>query len=82
MLRKRYGRAPFDGEGAYRYGGRWSSPGIRLSSASEHQSLALLLAHLPLVAGQISIPGQSFEHTHTYLQTLNLQSLLHGLSKS
>src|SRR5271167_2331747 len=35
-------RTPFDGEGAYRYGGRWSSPGIRLSYASEHQSLAML----------------------------------------
>jgi len=37
-----YGRTPFDGEGAYRYGGRWSSPGTRLSYASEHQSLAML----------------------------------------
>ncbi len=42
VLRKRYGRAPFEGEGSYRYGGRWSSPGVRLSYASEHQSLALL----------------------------------------
>jgi len=42
VLRKKYSRAPFDGEGAYRYGGRWSSPGIRLSYASEHQSLAML----------------------------------------
>ena len=42
MLRRAYGRAPFDGEGAFRYGGRWSSPGIRLSYASEHQSLAML----------------------------------------
>ena len=33
---------PFDGEGAYRYGGRWSSPGTRLSYASGHQSLAML----------------------------------------
>ena len=41
-LRKAYARAPFDGEGAYRYGGRWSSPGTRLSYASEHQSLAML----------------------------------------
>ncbi|MGH9545186.1 MAG: RES domain-containing protein, partial [Terriglobales bacterium] len=29
MLRQAYARAPFDGEGAYRYGGRWSSPGTR-----------------------------------------------------
>lgn len=42
MLRKAYARTPFDGEGAYRYGGRWSSPGTRLSYASEHQSLAML----------------------------------------
>ncbi len=41
-MRRTYARNPFDGEGAYRYGGRWSSPGIRLSYASEHQSLAML----------------------------------------
>jgi RES domain-containing protein len=42
VLRKKYASNPFDGEGAYRYGGRWSSPGVRLSYTSEHQSLALL----------------------------------------
>lgn len=42
MLRTAYARKPFDGEGAYRYGGRWSSPGTRLAYASEHQSLAML----------------------------------------
>ena len=42
VLRRKYARTPFDGEGAYRYGGRWSSLGVRLSYASEHQSLALL----------------------------------------
>jgi RES domain-containing protein len=42
ILRKAYANAPFDGEGAYRYGGRWSSSGTRLSYASEHQSLAML----------------------------------------
>lgn len=42
ILRAAYARAPFDGEGAYRYGGRWSSPGTRLSYTSEHQSLAML----------------------------------------
>jgi RES domain-containing protein len=42
VLRKPFAGVPFDGEGAYRYGGRWSSPGIRLSYASEHQSLAML----------------------------------------
>jgi len=42
VLRKTYAQAPFDGEGAYRYGGRWSSVGSRLSYTSEHESLALL----------------------------------------
>ena len=42
ILRKPYARTPFDGEGAYRFGGRWSSPGVRLAYASEHQSLAML----------------------------------------
>ena len=42
MLRKTFARAPFDGEGAYLYGGRWSSVGTRLSYSSEHQSLAML----------------------------------------
>lgn len=42
VLRAAYARAPFDGEGAYRFGGRWSSPGTRLAYASEHQSLAML----------------------------------------
>ena len=42
ILRKRYAKTPFDGEGASRYGGRWSSPGIRLAYASEHFSLAMI----------------------------------------
>jgi RES domain-containing protein len=42
ILRRKYAQNPFDGEGAYLYGGRWSSPGVRLSYASEHQSLAML----------------------------------------
>lgn len=42
VLRKAFARAPFDGEGAYLYGGRWSSAGTRLAYSSEHQSLAML----------------------------------------
>jgi RES domain-containing protein len=42
VLRAAYARNPFDGEGAFRYGGRWSSPGTRLTYISEHQSLAML----------------------------------------
>ncbi len=42
VLRKAYARSPFDGQGAYLYAGRWSSPGTRLAYTSEHQSLAML----------------------------------------
>lgn len=42
ILRKRYAKTPFDGEGAYRFGGRWSSAGVRLAYTSEHLSLAMI----------------------------------------
>jgi RES domain-containing protein len=42
VVRKAYARTPLDGEGAYRYGGRWSSAGTRLTYTSENQSLAML----------------------------------------
>ncbi|MDX1980480.1 MAG: RES family NAD+ phosphorylase [Bryobacteraceae bacterium] len=42
ILRKPYARYPFDGEGAYRFGGRWSSPGTRVAYASSHMSLAMV----------------------------------------
>lgn len=66
VLRKQYAQAPFDGEGAFRYGGRWSSPGVRLVYASEHQSLAMLeyFVHLmpddlppDLVLAAAQVPG-------------------------
>jgi RES domain-containing protein len=41
ILRKPYSKKPLDGEGSYRFGGRWSSPGTRLAYA-EHVSLAMI----------------------------------------
>ena len=61
----RAAHAALDGEGAFRRGGRWNSPGTRLVYASRHLSLAILeiLVHtgpdtLPdgLVKLEISIP--------------------------
>ncbi len=46
---------PFSGEGSFLYGGRWSSPGTRLSYASTYRSLAVLeyRAHIdPAFASQ------------------------------
>ena len=42
ILRRPYAKAPLDGEGAYRFGGRWSSPGTRVTYTAEHLSLAML----------------------------------------
>jgi RES domain-containing protein len=48
LLRKPFAGTPFDGEGSYRYGGRWSAPGTRIAYTSEHLSLAMIeyLVHL------------------------------------
>lgn len=48
LLRKPFAGAAFDGEGSYRYGGRWSAPGTRIAYTSEHLSLAMIeyLVHL------------------------------------
>ncbi len=42
ILRRRYSKNPLDGEGAYRFGGRWSSVGTRLAYTAEHLSLAMI----------------------------------------
>jgi len=42
ILRKPYAKKPLDGEGAYRFGGRWSSVGTRLAYTARHLSLAMI----------------------------------------
>jgi RES domain-containing protein len=42
ILRRAFSKKPLDGEGAYRFGGRCSSPGIRLAYTAEHLSLAMI----------------------------------------
>jgi RES domain-containing protein len=46
--RKFAGEDPFDGEGSFLFGGRWSSTGKRICYAATHRSLAILeyLAHI------------------------------------
>ena len=48
IFKTKYAATWFDGEGAFRYGGRWNSPGTRLLYAAESLSLAALemLVHL------------------------------------
>lgn len=65
LTRLAFAANPFDGEGSYLFGGRWSSVGTRMAYAAEHLSLAMLeyLAHLDpnrvpddLVLAQAEIP--------------------------
>jgi RES domain-containing protein len=42
ILRKPYSKKPLDGEGAYLFGGRWSSTGTRLAYTAAHLSLAMI----------------------------------------
>jgi hypothetical protein len=48
LLREPFSLTPFDDEGSFRYGGRWSRPGTRVVYTPEHLSLAMLeyLVHL------------------------------------
>lgn len=59
--------ATLDGEGAFRFGGRWNSPGVRVIYTSTHLSLAVLEilvhagpANFPdgLVKLQITVPDR------------------------
>jgi RES domain-containing protein len=42
ISRERYTKNAFDGEGAYRYGGRWNSRGVRVVYLSSSPALAAL----------------------------------------
>jgi RES domain-containing protein len=42
IVRASRAQTAFTGDGAWRYGGRWNSPGVRVVYASEHQSTAAL----------------------------------------
>jgi RES domain-containing protein len=42
IVREPFSKKPLDGEGSYLFGGRWSSPGVRLAYTAEHLSLAIL----------------------------------------
>jgi RES domain-containing protein len=52
LVKERFARSAFDGEGARLHGGRWNSPGTRMAYASESVALATLevLVHLQMSA--------------------------------
>jgi RES domain-containing protein len=48
-------KTAFTGEGPWRYGGRWSSPGVHVVYVSEHQSTAALeifVHRVPFILGE------------------------------
>ncbi len=53
ILRRPYSTNPLDGEGAFRFGGRWSSVGTRIAYAAEHLSLAMVEYFVHLGADDI-----------------------------
>ena len=74
LVKPRHAGTAFDGEGAYRFGGRWNSPGQRVVYASGSLSLALLetlvhldpAGHLPaLSVFRIDLPP-ALLHTETF----------------
>jgi RES domain-containing protein len=50
IVREPYSKTPLDGEGSYRFGGRWSSPGTRIAYTAEHLSLAMVEYFVPIEA--------------------------------
>lgn len=42
IVREPYSGNPLDGEGSFRFGGRWSSSGTRIAYTAEHLSLAMI----------------------------------------
>src|SRR5215831_17893307 len=49
IVRSNRAHTAFSGEGAWRYGGRWSSVGVRVVYVSEHQSTAALETFVHLI---------------------------------
>ena len=82
ICKRKYAKTAFEGEGAFRAGGRWNSPGRAVVYTSENLSLAAmeLLAHIlsvelvppDLVAIAATIPQQLFD------EPLNVEDLPDG----
>jgi RES domain-containing protein len=42
IVREPHSKNPLNGEGSFRFGARWSSPGTRIAYTAEHLSLAMI----------------------------------------
>jgi RES domain-containing protein len=55
IVRASRAKTAFTGEGPWRYGGRWNSPGVRVVYVSEHQSTAafeVFANRVPFILGE------------------------------
>jgi len=76
IVKKSHASSAFDGEGAWRYGGRWNSPGTRVVYCSANLSLAALenLVHLnpPVAFKSVAI---ELEFDDRLVETIGAKSL-------
>ena len=72
IVKTKYLKEAFDGEGARLYGGRWNSPGNRAVYAAAHASLAVLevLVHL-----ESSIPLPTYSLVQVTFDEVHLEEL-------
>lgn len=77
ITKAKYAAQAFDGEGARLYGGRWSSPGIRVVYAAESLSLAILevLVHLQNTAPLAAYVVGTIDFPDALLETLSAGDL-------
>lgn len=76
IVKKIHASSAFDGEGAWRFGGRWNSPGTRVVYCSANLSLAALenLVHLnpPVAFKSVAI---ELEFDDRLIETIGAKSL-------
>ena len=77
IVKQKYTRAAFTGEGARRYGGRWNSKGVPVVYVAQSQSLAALemLVHLDsaeLLEYYVTIPVTFEEHLVSHVDSSSL----------
>jgi RES domain-containing protein len=77
LVKWRFARTAFDGEGARLYGGRWNSPGTRIAYASESVALATLevLVHLQASALLPSYALAAIRFPEDLVEALDLSPL-------
>ena len=79
IVKEKQASTALDGEGAWRYGGRWNSPGTRVVYTSAALSLAALesLVHLnpPVIFRYVAIP---IEFDAAWMESVGLSELPAG----